>query len=48
MALFIANRAFDEALIDSAKLGIFFGSIASAVAGLALLTWVSRTPRRMS
>jgi NhaA family Na+:H+ antiporter len=37
MALFIANLAFDENLIDSAKLGIFLASAFSAVAGLALL-----------
>lgn len=37
MALFIANMAFSENLIDSAKLGIFLASIFSAVMGLALL-----------
>jgi NhaA family Na+:H+ antiporter len=37
MALFIANLAFNKALIDSAKLGIFLASVVSAVAGLALL-----------
>ncbi len=37
MALFIANMAFGESLIDSAKLGIFLASIFSAVMGLALL-----------
>lgn len=37
MSLFIADMAFDEGLIDSAKLGIFLASICSAVAGLALL-----------
>jgi len=40
MALFIANLAFSESLIDSAKLGIFLASVASAVAGLALLRWL--------
>ncbi|GAA5194718.1 Na+/H+ antiporter NhaA [Ferrimonas gelatinilytica] len=40
MALFIANMAFDNSLIDSAKLGIFFASVFSAVAGLALLMWI--------
>ena len=39
MALFMANLAFDNALIDSAKLGIFLASVFSAVAGLALLRW---------
>ncbi|MCO6440357.1 MAG: Na+/H+ antiporter NhaA [Nitrococcus mobilis] len=37
MALFIANLAFSQGLIDSAKLGIFLASGFSAVAGLALL-----------
>jgi NhaA family Na+:H+ antiporter len=40
MALFIANLAFDQSLIDSAKLGILLGSIVSAAAGLALLRWL--------
>lgn len=43
MALFIANLAFDPALIDSAKLGIFLASVVSAVAGVALLAgWSPR------
>lgn len=37
MALFIANMAFSESLIDSAKLGIFLASVFSAAVGLALL-----------
>jgi NhaA family Na+:H+ antiporter len=41
MALFIANLAFDESLLGSAKLGILLASIVSAVAGLALLTWTT-------
>jgi NhaA family Na+:H+ antiporter len=40
MALFIANIAFGESLIDSAKLGIFLASVFSAVAGLAVLMWL--------
>jgi NhaA family Na+:H+ antiporter len=40
MALFIANLAFSKNMIDSAKLGIFLASVASAVAGLALLRWL--------
>lgn len=44
MALFIANLAFDKSLIDSAKLGIFFASIFSAVAGLVLLRWLPARP----
>jgi NhaA family Na+:H+ antiporter len=42
MALFIANLAFSESLIDSAKSGIFLASAASAAAGLALLRSVPR------
>ena len=45
MALFIANLAFSQSLIDNAKLGIFLASVVSAVAGLAALMWV--LPRRM-
>jgi NhaA family Na+:H+ antiporter len=41
MALFISNLAFSKSLIDSAKLGIFLGSVVSAVAGLAVLTSLS-------
>jgi NhaA family Na+:H+ antiporter len=37
MALFIANLALDQSLIDSAKSGIFLASVVSAVAGLGLL-----------
>lgn len=40
MALFIANLAFTETQIDSAKLGIFSASVFSALAGIALLMWV--------
>lgn len=39
MALFIANRAFDDELLDSAKMGIFLASILSAALGLSLLAW---------
>lgn len=42
MALFIANLAFDQSLIDQAKLGIFLASAFSAAGGLALLAWVTR------
>jgi NhaA family Na+:H+ antiporter len=45
MALFIANLAFDENLIDSAKLGIFLASVFSALAGLALLAWARNAER---
>ena len=42
MALFIADLAFDDALINAAKLGILSASVASAAAGLAVLTWATR------
>lgn len=42
MALFIANLAFDSSLIGAAKLGIFLASIVSAIAGVALLAYLSR------
>ena len=42
MALFIATLAFSDALIGSAKLGIFLASIVSALAGLIVLAWFSR------
>jgi NhaA family Na+:H+ antiporter len=45
MALFIANLAFDESLIEGAKLGIFLASIASAVAGSVLLMWATTGSR---
>lgn len=37
MALFIANIAFPDNLIDSAKVGIFLASLISALAGLLIL-----------
>ncbi len=37
MALFIANLAFGDSRIDSAKLGIFLASAFSGLAGLAVL-----------
>jgi NhaA family Na+:H+ antiporter len=46
MALFIAGRAFDHDLIDSAKMGIFAASIVSGALGIALLAWVSRGDSR--
>lgn len=48
MALFIANLAFPDSLIDSAKLGIFAASVFSAVAGLLLLMRIAapRPPSR--
>jgi NhaA family Na+:H+ antiporter len=42
MSLFIAGRAFDPGLIDSAKLGIFAASVISAALGLVVLAWAAR------
>jgi NhaA family Na+:H+ antiporter len=42
MALFIADLAFDDALINAAKLGILSASVASAAAGLVVLAWATR------
>lgn len=45
MALFIAELAFDPALLVSAKLGILAASIVAGVGGLAALFWMtSRKP----
>jgi Na+:H+ antiporter, NhaA family len=46
MALFIANLAFDPAHINAAKLGILLASVFSAVAGMTLLTWLTRRERQ--
>jgi NhaA family Na+:H+ antiporter len=48
MALFIANLAFSQNLIDSAKLGIFLASAVSAVAGIVLLSGLSGHGRRIN
>jgi NhaA family Na+:H+ antiporter len=45
MALFIANLAFSQSLIEAAKLGIFLASVVSAVAGVALLACLHPRPR---
>ena len=42
MALFIANLAFGQDLIGSAKLGIFLASAFSALAGMTALVWLSQ------
>jgi Na+:H+ antiporter, NhaA family len=46
MALFIANLAFPDSLIDSAKLGIFLASVFSAGVGMALLMWILKGSRQ--
>jgi NhaA family Na+:H+ antiporter len=48
MALFIANRAFQDELLDSAKMGIFLASVLSAALGLSLLAWFARRSRQRS
>lgn len=48
MALLIASLAFDNALLDPAKLGIFLGSVISAAGGLTVLMWVTRHRRPCS
>ncbi len=40
MALFIAGLALDDALLDSAKVGILMGSLVSALVGMGLLAIV--------
>jgi NhaA family Na+:H+ antiporter len=45
MALFIANRAFQHELLNSAKMGIFLASVLSAALGLTLLAWFTRRSR---
>lgn len=42
MALFIANLAFHDHLREVAKVGIMAGSLASAVSGIAVLSWLDR------
>jgi NhaA family Na+:H+ antiporter len=44
MALFIANLAFSQSFIDDAKMGILSASVVSALAGVALLAWLSPRP----
>jgi Na+:H+ antiporter, NhaA family len=44
MALFIANLAFSESLINAAKLGILSASSVSATAGVGLLAWLFSRP----
>lgn len=46
MALFIANLAFSESLLGSAKLGILLASVVSAGSGLALLAWANTDATR--
>lgn len=43
MALFIANIAFSEGLVDSAKAGILSASVVSGALGFSLLRWTPTT-----
>jgi NhaA family Na+:H+ antiporter len=45
MSLFIADLAFPPSMMEAAKLGILAGSVTSAAAGLALLSWAVHRPR---
>jgi Na+:H+ antiporter, NhaA family len=45
MALFIAELAFDAALLNSVKLGVLGASVVSAAAGFLMLAWLT-SPRR--
>jgi len=47
MALFIADLAFEAALINPAKLGILSASVVSAAAGLTVLAWSTRGQREL-
>jgi NhaA family Na+:H+ antiporter len=46
MALFIAELAFDDVLLDSVKLGVMGASIISAGLGLLALIWLTAPSRR--
>ncbi|MBW6401391.1 Na+/H+ antiporter NhaA [Roseomonas sp. HJA6] len=46
MALFIAELAFEDALLEAAKLGILVASVISAAGGLSLLAWLGHIGRR--
>jgi NhaA family Na+:H+ antiporter len=45
MALFIAELAFEPALLDSVKIGVMAASVISAAAGFSALMWLT-TPKR--
>ena len=44
MALFIAELALKEPLLDTAKVGVLAGSFISAIVGMVLLRMISETP----
>ncbi|HEU5068029.1 MAG TPA: Na+/H+ antiporter NhaA [Sphingomicrobium sp.] len=46
MALFIAELAFDSALLNSVKLGVMVASVISAAAGFLALIWLTSSRRQ--
>lgn len=46
MALFIAELAFDSALLNSVKLGVMVASVISAAAGFLALIWLTSSGRQ--
>lgn len=48
MSLFIADLAFQDKLLQAAKLGILAASVISAAGGLLLLAWLDRSGARRS
>ncbi len=47
MSLFIGGLAFPDAnLMDEVKIGVFMGSLASALSGYLLLRWSAPLPGR--
>lgn len=46
MALFIAELAFDSALLNSVKLGVMIASVISAAAGFLALIWLTSSRRQ--
>lgn len=45
MSLFIADLAYNQTMLNAAKLGVFIGSATSAAAGLFLLSWLTLRQR---
>ncbi len=48
MALFIAELAFEPALLDSVKLGVMGASVISAVVGFLMLAWLTSSRRQLA
>jgi NhaA family Na+:H+ antiporter len=45
MSLFIADLAYDPAVLNAAKIGILAASTVSAAAGLMMLLWLTHVKR---